>query len=84
MVRELQPDVIIDNRLEGGGSSYGTVKTSNSSFYSGNFASPEMIVPPESISDELGSPVPWEACITMNNNWGFFVPKIKCLSLQSN
>lgn len=71
MVRELQPDVIIDNRLEGDGSSYGTIASNSPSFYSGDFASPEMTIPPEGIIDEDGEPVPWEACVTLNNNWGY-------------
>ncbi len=37
----------------------------------GDFASPEQIIPPEGVTDVEGRPVPWEACITMNNNWGF-------------
>jgi alpha-L-fucosidase len=29
------------------------------------------MIPPEGIVDELGNSVPWEACITLNNNWGY-------------
>lgn len=71
MVRSLQPDVIIDNRLEGSGEDYGTMKTSNPMIYAGDFASPEQIIPPEGVTDEDGNSLPWEACITMNNNWGY-------------
>lgn len=71
MVRSLQPGIIVDNRLEAGGSSYGSLKTSTPSMYSGDFASPEQIIPPEGITDEKGNSIPWEACITMNNNWGY-------------
>ncbi|SHF64154.1 alpha-L-fucosidase [Caldanaerobius fijiensis DSM 17918] len=65
MVRSLQPDIIIDNRLGG------NIKSVNPEIYAGDFASPEQIIPPEGILDEAGNPIPWEACITMNNHWGY-------------
>lgn len=71
MVRELQPGILINNRLEASGDGYGSIKTQNPSFYAGDFASPEQIIPPEGVVDELGRPVPWEACVTMNNSWGY-------------
>lgn len=71
MVRELQPDIIIDNRLEAGGDGFGSIKTSNPSIYSGDFASPEQVIPPHGILNEEGKSIPWEACITMNNHWGY-------------
>ena len=71
MVRKLQPDVIVDNRLEVGGSGFGSLITDNPTPYSGDFVSPEQIIPPKGIRKPNGEPVPWEACLTMNNNWGF-------------
>lgn len=71
MVRSYQPDIIIDNRLEVSGSGFGSLLTGNPNEYSGDFVSPEQIVPPEGIRDVNGNPVLWEACITMNNNWGY-------------
>jgi alpha-L-fucosidase len=71
MVRKLQPGIIIDNRLEASGESSGSIKTNNPSTYSGDFASPEQIIPPAGITDYDGNPIPWEACITMNNHWGY-------------
>ncbi|MGE5678866.1 MAG: alpha-L-fucosidase, partial [Pseudomonadota bacterium] len=71
MVRSLQPGIIIDNRLEASGEGSGSIKTGNPSFYSGDFASPEQIMPPEGVTDDVGRPIPWEACITMNNHWGY-------------
>lgn len=71
MVRSLQPEIILDNRLEASGESYGSIKTLNPSIYSGDFASPEQIIPPEGVTDCEGNPIPWEACITMNNHWGY-------------
>jgi alpha-L-fucosidase len=71
MVRSLQPHLIIDNRLEGSGEHSGTILTANPSDYAGDFACPEQMIPPRGIVNELGDPVPWEACITLNNNWGY-------------
>lgn len=71
MVRELQPHLVIDNRLEGSSENSGSILTVNPTIYSGDFASPEQMIPPEGIVNEQGDPVPWEACITLNNNWGY-------------
>lgn len=71
MIRELQPNVIMDNRLEVSGEGYGSLATDSPTVYSGDFVSPEQIIPLEGIKDEAGNPVVWEACITMNNNWGY-------------
>ena len=71
MVRTYQPDIITDNRLEGSAEYAGTIKTLNPSTYAGDFASPEQMIPPEGIVDEAGNSIPWEACITLNNNWGY-------------
>ena len=71
MVRSLQPQVIIDNRLEASGEGAGSIRTKNPNFYAGDFASPEQIIPPRGIVDEDGNSIPWEACITLNNHWGY-------------
>lgn len=71
MARSLQPDLIIDNRLEGSGEKSGSIKTKHPSVYAGDFACPEQMIPPEGLTDEDGDPIPWEACITMNDNWGY-------------
>lgn len=71
MVRKLQPNVIIDNRLEVSGEGYGSLETGNPTPYHGDFVSPEQMIPPNGIRDKLGNPMIWEACVTMNNNWGF-------------
>lgn len=71
MVRSLQPGIILDNRLEASGDHSGTIRTLKPSVYSGDFASPEQIIPPSGVTDEAGNSIPWEACITMNNNWGY-------------
>lgn len=71
MVRKYQPDVIIDNRLEGSGDYHGSITTANPLIYSGDFASPEQIIPPQGVRDENGEMIPWELCATMNNHWGY-------------
>ncbi|HBQ63388.1 MAG TPA: alpha-L-fucosidase [Clostridiales bacterium] len=65
MIRSLQPWIVIDNRLGG------NIKSPTPEIYSGDFASPEQIIPPEGILNEAGESLPWEACITLNNHWGY-------------
>ena len=71
MIHSLQPWLITDNRLEAAGESYGSLLSGNPSPYAGDFVSPEQLVPPEGIVDVNGDPVPWEACITLNDHWGY-------------
>ena len=71
MVRQYQSDVVIDNRLETSGEAFGSIVSENPSNYSGDFFSPEQLLPPEGIKNNAGQPIPWELCITMNNNWGY-------------
>jgi len=70
MIRELQPGIIIDNRLSGSGES-GAGKMAEPPVYAGDFESPEQIIPTGGVTDALGRPVPWEACITLNDHWGY-------------
>ena len=71
MVRSLQPSILIDNRLGGSGDSNLNFGTHNPPVYAGDFACPEQIIPPEGLVDEAGQSVPWEACLTLNKNWGY-------------
>ena len=71
MARSLQPHILIDNRLGGSGESNRNFCTKNPPVYAGDFACPEQIIPPEGFVDEDGQLVPWEACITLNKNWGY-------------
>jgi len=64
-VRALQPDIVIDNRLGG------NIKAETPEEYAGDFASPEQALPPHGVLNEAGKPIPWEACITLNNHWGY-------------
>ncbi len=71
MVRSLQPDIIINNRLETAGSAFSSLATDHPLPYHGDFISPEQIIPPSGIRDTNGNPMIWESCLTMNNSWGF-------------
>ena len=71
MVRELQPDVIVDNRIEVSGEGFGSLAECNPTPYHGDFVTPERIIPPAGLKDVEGNPLAWEACITMNDNWGY-------------
>jgi alpha-L-fucosidase len=57
LVRELQPQCLVNNRLDLPGS--------------GDFATPEQVQPDAPITDERGNPVPWEACQTFSGSWGY-------------
>ncbi len=67
MVRKHQPGIIIDNRLFGSGS--GNIGERN--FFFGDFDTPEQGIPVKGLTDDFGNPIPWEACLTLNNNWGY-------------
>lgn len=71
MVRSIQPWIITDNRLEGSAEDAGSIRTTDPTTYSGDFASPEQMIPPAGIRNCAGEPIPWEACITLNNHWGY-------------
>ncbi len=71
MVRSFQPDVIIDNRLEVSGEGFGSLAEGKPTPYHGDFVTPEKMIPPQPLKDANGDPLVWEACVTMNNNWGY-------------
>ena len=71
MIRSLQPDIILNNRLEASGEGFGSLLSAHPNITSGDFVSPEQIVPPEGIRNEAGEPIMWESCVTMNNHWGY-------------
>ncbi|MDR3303253.1 MAG: alpha-L-fucosidase [Treponema sp.] len=71
MVRSLQPHLIVDNRLEGSGEQSGSIGAATPSPFAGDFACPEQMIPPEGLRSDAGAPIPWEACVTLNNHWGY-------------
>ncbi len=63
-VRSLQPNIIINNRVGVGRS--GMEGLTKAGEFGGDFGTPEQQIP------STGLPgVDWEACITMNNYWGY-------------
>lgn len=71
MVRTLQPGILIDNRMEGCGSSDGSILEIEPGPCCGDFASPEQCMPTESMKKQNGEKVPWELCTTVNDSWGY-------------
>ncbi len=65
MVRELQPGILIDNRLGG------HMEQGHPEAYAGDFEGPEQYIPVRPIRDVYGNLVPWEVCMTLNNHWGY-------------
>lgn len=71
LVRELQPGITVNNRLETSGGGFGSLVTDRPEVWSGDFVSPEMIIPADGVRNPSGEDVPWEACVTHNNHWGY-------------
>ncbi len=71
MVRELQPGIVINNRLEVGGIKLGSLVTENPVPWHGDFVTPEQMLPPNGIQDVYGNDVAWESCATINNHWSY-------------
>jgi alpha-L-fucosidase len=67
MVREYQPNIILDNRLQ----SDGSATARNKPLILGDFHTPEQDVPEGGLNDSSGRPLPWETCMTLNNSWGY-------------
>ena len=68
MIRKHQPDIIINNRL-----TYNTGLSEGAKNFEGygDFETPEQGVPEKGLVDGYGNPIPWETCLTLNNNWGY-------------
>ena len=57
LVRKLQPDILLDNRLDLPGS--------------GDIVTPEQFTPSKPILDDQGNPAVWEGCQTLSGSWGY-------------
>jgi len=57
MIRELQPGIMVDNRLDLAGC--------------GDFITPEQYQPKEGVKNPDGTPAVWEACQTLSGSWGY-------------
>ncbi len=62
-VRSLQPDIIVNNRVDKGG---GDFQLTRDASFAGDFGTPEQEVPPTGLPG-----VDWETCMTMNDHWGY-------------
>ncbi|MEX0330055.1 MAG: alpha-L-fucosidase [Puniceicoccaceae bacterium] len=63
-VRSLQPDIIINNRVDKGRQGMAGMNAEGN--FAGDFGTPEQEIPDTGIPGE-----DWESCMTMNNTWGF-------------
>lgn len=63
-VRGLQPDIIINNRVDKGRS--GMAGLTKAGEFAGDFGTPEQEIPPTGLPG-----VDWETCMTMNDHWGY-------------
>ncbi|NLB56762.1 MAG: alpha-L-fucosidase [Lentisphaerae bacterium] len=57
LVRELQPEIIINDRLDLPGSA--------------DITTPEQYIPSEGLMDDNGNPIVWEGCQTFSGTWGY-------------
>jgi alpha-L-fucosidase len=64
-LRELKPDIIINNRVGKGREGMEGLNKKDAE-YSGDFGTPEQQIPATGIPG-----VDWESCMTMNDTWGF-------------
>ncbi len=71
MIRSLQPDIILNNRLEVSGEGFGSLAEGHPTPYHGDFITPEQMIPPAGLKDPAGNSLVWEACVTMNGHWGY-------------
>jgi alpha-L-fucosidase len=63
-VKSLQPDIIINNRVDVGRGGMGGLNKEGG--YVGDFGTPEQEIPATGIEG-----VDWESCMTMNDHWGY-------------
>ncbi|MDR3690413.1 MAG: alpha-L-fucosidase [Fimbriimonas sp.] len=63
-IRSLQPNIIVNNRVDTGRSEGGG--TAKSEDFVGDYGTPEQTIPANGIPGQ-----DWESCMTMNDTWGF-------------
>ncbi len=66
MVRRLQPDIIVNDRLSREG-----IKQANPPEYTGDVDHVEQDVPRAQVTNSAGMPITWESWLTINNSWCF-------------
>ena len=72
MVRRLQPGIILNSRLICNGENLKKIPYRGDEDFYSDFTCPEQIIPPLGLKDDMGHDVCWEACMTMNDNWGYY------------
>ncbi len=65
MIRSLQPAIILNNRLVAGHAD------PEKSAGLGDLSTPEQIIPADGVRNSKGEMTLWEACMTLNNHWGY-------------
>jgi alpha-L-fucosidase len=65
MIRSLQPDILINDRLDPGC----PVKRTTPPAWAGDFDSPEQLIPDHPVCDDSGRQIPWETWVTDTNSW---------------
>jgi len=68
MIRKYQPHIILNNRLT---VSHGISNKERKFSGYGDFETPEQGIPEKGLVDTYGNLIPWETCLTLNNNWGY-------------
>jgi alpha-L-fucosidase len=63
-VRNLQPNIIINNRVDKG--RQGMQGLNKEGDFAGDYGTPEQEIPPTGVAG-----LDWESCMTMNDTWGF-------------
>lgn len=64
-VRKLQPDIIINNRVDKGRA--GMAGMTQGDHFAGDYGTPEQEIP----ANGFGPGIDWESCMTMNDTWGY-------------
>ncbi len=68
MIRKYQPNIILNSRLE---VNPGNSEKGRAFDGYGDFETPEQAIPEKGIINIYNQPIPWETCLTLNNNWGY-------------
>ncbi len=67
MIRSLQPDIVLNDRLTTGEA--GAIKSINPPHYVGDFDTCELNTPMHPTTNDAGQILPWDLWITHNNSW---------------